>query len=165
MNGNIELLTGNAKEIADNATTSYGAYVTNYDIDNSTGVKWKIFNSDGVNIYLIADDYVDYDKIPATVKTSSKPNHSTMYSNAVYFTDILKDYNGSNDISNHNLSNKWLSKYSEKNFTSEYENMKAIAYMLDTNLWREFKEDTAIYAIGGPTLEILFESYNAKKRN
>ncbi len=40
--------------------------------------------------------------------------------------------------------------------------MKAVAYMLDTSIWSKFaKEDVADYAIGGPTIELLFKSYNA----
>lgn len=38
--------------------------------------------------------------------------------------------------------------------------MKSVAYMLDTNAWSGFKGTDADYAIGGPTIELLFESYN-----
>ena len=34
--------------------------------------------------------------------------------------------------------------------------------MLDTEIWNNFMEDTASYVIGGPTLEMLFDSYNKK---
>ena len=42
--------------------------------------------------------------------------------------------------------------------------MKAVAYMLDTTAWSTFKDsnEKADYAIGGPTLEMLFKSYNQK---
>ncbi len=40
--------------------------------------------------------------------------------------------------------------------------MKAVAYMLDTNVWSVFKGDKAEYAIGGPTIELLVKSYNQK---
>ena len=40
--------------------------------------------------------------------------------------------------------------------------MKAVAYMLDTGIWNKFaKTDVADYAIGGPTVELLFKAYNA----
>ncbi len=40
--------------------------------------------------------------------------------------------------------------------------MKAVAYMLDTKIWSKFANDNvAEYAIGGPTIELLFKSYNA----
>ncbi len=39
--------------------------------------------------------------------------------------------------------------------------MKAVAYMLDTSIWKTFvNTDVADYAIGGPTVELLFNSYN-----
>lgn len=160
--GNIELITGNAKEIANNAKTIYGATVTNYDIDGSTGVNWKIFYSDGINVYLIADDYINYDEVPLSSGNINKPNQSDNFSKAAYFTNVLGDYEGSSNISSNNPAIKWLSKYHEKKYTSEYQNMKAVAYMMDTKIWNNFKKDTALYAIGGPTLEMLFESYNAK---
>lgn len=159
--GKINLVTGNAKEILDNASTTYGAVVTNYDIDSSTGVHWKIFNSDGINIYLIADDYVNYEIIPNS-KENNKLNRSDSYPNSAYFTNVLNDYNGSSDITNNNPTYKWLNKYYEKQYISENKNMKAVAYMLDTNIWNKFKEDTALYSVGGPTLEMLFSSYNNK---
>ena len=160
-NENISLITGNAKEILDNASIAYGKIVSNYDIDGSTGVNWKIFNSDGVNIYLIAGDYINYDKIPNS-KENNKLNQSDSFQDAAFFTNILDDYNGSSDITSGNPAYKWLNKYYEKQYTSEYNNMKAVAYMLDTNVWNTFKEETASYAIGAPTLEMLFDSYNKK---
>lgn len=159
--GKINLVTGNAKEILDNASTSYGAVVTNYDIDGSTGVNWKIFNSDGINIYLIADDYINYEVIPNS-KENNKLNQSDSYPNSAYFTNVLNDYNGSRDIANNNPAYKWLNEYYEKQYISENNNMKAVAYMLDLNIWNKFREDTALYSIGGPTLEMLFSSYNNK---
>ena len=41
--------------------------------------------------------------------------------------------------------------------------MKAIAYLLDTDVWNVYKADKAEYAIGGPTVELLMASYNNKK--
>ena len=41
--------------------------------------------------------------------------------------------------------------------------MKSVAYMLDTNAWSKFAvTGKADYAIGGPTVELLFKSYNQK---
>ena len=62
------------------------------------------------------------------------------------------------------LNNSFFSQ----NFTSANDNMKAVAYMLDTKAWKTFKDsannDTskAEYVIGGPTVEMLFKSYNQK---
>ena len=38
--------------------------------------------------------------------------------------------------------------------------MKAVAYMLDTNTWSVYAGDKADYAIGGPTIELFFKSYD-----
>ena len=48
--------------------------------------------------------------------------------------------------------------------TNTNNNMKAVAYMLDTTAWSTFKDNNgkADYVIGGPTLEMLFKSYNQK---
>ncbi len=43
--------------------------------------------------------------------------------------------------------------------------MKSVAYMMDTNAWNsKFKDvnNKAEYVIGGPTIELLFKSYNDK---
>ena len=40
--------------------------------------------------------------------------------------------------------------------------MKAVAYLLDTDVWNVYKTDKADYAIGGPTVEMLMESYSKK---
>ena len=159
--GKLEKILGNAKEIANNANETYGALVTNYDIDNDTTVDWKIFYSDGINVYLIADDYIDTDILPVTV-TNNKPNQSSSYNSAAYFTDILSDYIGSDSISDNNPAYKWLKSYYERGYTSINKNMKAVAYMMDTNIWDKFKKNTSLYATGGPTLEMLLASYNHK---
>ena len=40
--------------------------------------------------------------------------------------------------------------------------MKAVAYLLDTDVWNVYKTDKADYVIGGPTIEMLMESYSKK---
>ncbi len=40
--------------------------------------------------------------------------------------------------------------------------MKSVAYMMDTTAWNSKFRDTskAEYVVGGPTVELLFKSYN-----
>ena len=47
-------------------------------------------------------------------------------------------------------------------FKATNANMKATAYLLDTEAWSSFKdeEEKAEYIIGGPTLELFIASYN-----
>ena len=42
--------------------------------------------------------------------------------------------------------------------------MKSVAYMMDTTAWNSKFRDTskAEYVVGGPTVELLFKSYNEK---
>ena len=50
-----------------------------------------------------------------------------------------------------------------KKYSSTHESMKSVAYMLDIKAWDKFAvTGKADYAIGGPTLELLFKSYNQK---
>ena len=47
---------------------------------------------------------------------------------------------------------------------SKYINMKAVAYMMDTNVWKNFAGSAyGATATGGPTIEMYALSYNAKK--
>ena len=148
----------------------YGAYVSNYVASNGSNEDlgiggWRIFHTDGENIYLIADHYVKNTYIP-TGKGGTLVNtdgvDSTYYDPAYCFimTDIVEgtDYTGIGDISS-TLKNKLLSQY------VTYENTnasgKATAYLLDTNQWSGFGNVYTDFAIGGPTLELFTASYNA----
>ena len=57
---------------------------------------------------------------------------------------------------------KWFNKeYFGKGYTSQNCNMKAIAYILDSNIWTDkFKGDGIDYVVGGPSLDMIFDSYN-----
>ena len=74
--------------------------------------------------------------------------------------NVIDDYQGSASITDSKikaLNSDYFNKY-----TSTNDNMKLVAYMLDTDVWSVFAGDKAEYAIGGPTIELLFKSYNAK---
>ncbi len=151
---------GSAKEVADNVSEYYGKTVTNY---TANGVSdWKIFHSDGTNIYLISSGYIPVDKIPAT-KGGAIFNKGA-YDKATSLEPAVNDSNyssGSDSISSNNPARKWLKSYLDSYKSSEY-NMKAVAYMLDTDVWNVYKTDKADYVIGGPTIEMLMESYSKK---
>ena len=154
------ILNGSAKEVADNVSEYYGKTVTNY---TANGVSdWKIFHSDGTNIYLISSGYLPIDKIPAT-KGGAIFNKGA-YDKATSLEPAVNDSNyssGSDSISSNNPARKWLKSYLDSYKSSEY-NMKAVAYMLDTDVWNVYKTDKADYVIGGPTIEMLMESYSKK---
>ena len=147
----------------------YGAIVNGYDGYDyaDAGVSWKLFYSDDTNIYLIADDYIPYTYIPFSINSTgdilSKPNKGTLAKSA-YFDNILFDYNqGLSNITNQSvkeLNNDYYMRYSY-NYT-QYNSMRSIAYMLDINAWSVYAGEYAEYAIGGPSIELLFKSYNEK---
>ena len=145
----------------------YGSYITNYDCENNDDIetdegipgKWMIFHIDEDNIYLIASDYIisaPNGKNGGKIEVGYNSNYPRGMS---FQRDILDDYEGSIDIQE-NLKKLNKSYFIDNNCTNNDDNMKATAYMLDTQVWSGFKGDEAEYAIGGPTLELLFEAYN-----
>ena len=160
------------------ANNYYGKSVNYTSTNRVTG--WKIFYAGKMtdatdetnNIYLIADDYVDPDILPAStdasgVSTKNKPNITGGgYPKAAYFTNILNAYStGSARITTDTIKKLNSSFFARSDAsTNTNSNMKAVAYMLDTTAWSTFKDSNgkADYVIGGPTLEMLFKSYNQK---
>ena len=141
--------------------TIYGEEVI-YSPTNGATENWKIFYADSENIYLIASDYVENQYAPnAADGTPVNKTEGSKYQ--INFNDIVNNgaYTGTLDIRTEDARvKKWISHVDK--FTSEYANMKATAYLLDTSIWSEFKDvyNKAQYAIGGPTLELFIESYN-----
>lgn len=138
----------------------YGAEVSGYECADGTGVeKWQIFYADNSNIYLIASDYISYEYLPSS--TLGNNLELGIHSGAGYFTSILNDYTGSENISNQVIQ-KLNNSFFNQSLVSKNNNMKSVAYMLDTNAWKGFKGEKADYAIGGPTIELYLNSYNNK---
>lgn len=155
---------------------NYGSYVMNYsDIDVADGGEsqksdWQIYYAGKVedeaeeHIYLISSNYISLESIPA-----SKNNHALnkgSYPYSAYFTnDVLNDYpNGSDDVAEETryLNEQYYEYLIYNNTKSTNDNMKAVAYMCDTSVWNKLKTDKAEFAIGSPTIELLFKSYNKK---
>ena len=155
--------TINAAEVAKHPVVYCGKEVTGYTCDNSAGVnKWKIYHSDGKNIYLIADNYITGEYIPTKDGATMTASSTT---NAYYFEEaLLNKYTGAASITDTNIT-PWLSylKSSYGGSDNTNNNMKATAYLLDTEIWKGFKNSTkAKYAIGAPTLDMFVASYNTR---
>ena len=148
-----------AKEVANNASTYYGATVTNYA---ANGVdSWKVFHSDGTNIYLITTNFLEVSQIPATKKGNTFSIGSCPRSTNFYPAINDSTYSsGTGSIASDNSARKWLSFLNTQN--SSYTNMRTVAYLLDTSVWNVYAADKAEYAIGAPTIEMFFDSYNKK---
>lgn len=148
---------------ADIPASDYGATVNGYDCTNNAAVtNWLLFYADDSNIYLIADDYIPYDFIPDSLYGISLNVGS--YSKSAYFNNILFDYNqGLSNITNQSIKKLNNDYYTRYTYTyTQYNSMRSIAYMLDTDAWKVFKGEDAEYAIGGPSIELLFKSHNKK---
>ena len=150
-----------ASQIAQTAdkTGIYGEKVTNYICPNTTGVStWRIFYADTENIYLIADDYISFENAPNGKKGTPITKNSTNY--RLSMDNVYKDYDGATSIDSI-IANKWISSYWKNNSTSTNPNIKAVAYILDTNAWNPlYRGENAEYAIGGPTVEMFVKSWN-----
>ena len=149
-----------AKKVYENPTEYYGKSITNY---SANGVEdWKIFYSDGSNVYLITSEYIDPVKLPE--KDGAKPDqgNAANYPKAARFNKILGKYSGTANITDEKMK-AFNSDYFDNNYTSTYNNMKAVAYMLDKDIWSDFANRTvAEYAVGGPSVEMLLKSYCEK---
>ena len=156
------------------ANNYYGKSVNYTSANGVTG--WKIFYADTNNIYLIADDYVNVAKLPkgtneAGQSVGSAPaNTNSSYPKAVPFDNIFDAYStGAARITTNTIKKLNSSFFARSDISmNTNDNIKAVAYMLDTTAWSTFKDNNednngkADYAIGGPTLEMLFKSYNQK---
>ena len=135
----------------------YGKPVVNYECENSDGVQeWLIFYADNSNIYLIAKENVNYQYVP------SSANYEIQHigDKQIYFSGVVNDYIGSKSIINDSVK-KWISYINEYSESTQ-RNIKAVAYLLDTNIWNVFAGDKAEYAIGGPTIELFCASYQQR---
>ena len=145
--------------------SEYGAYVTNYAASTASNEDlgiggWRIFHDDGTNIYLIADDYVSTEYVPAS-KNGTEVTTDTEDSYSQGFALLLNGYSGWSDIKDTAVA-KWLSQYQASGFAGADVNMAVTAYLLDTTIWAGFKDTNshADYAIGGAPLELFAASYN-----
>lgn len=153
-----QILKSIAEKISESPKEYYGKSITNYVANGISD--WKIFYSDGNNIYLISSDYVDVEKLPSPSNTGGKPvNTNSNYPKQASLDNVFSVYSGSDNITDDKIK-KLNSDYFNKKYTSTSTNMKKVAYMLDTKIWSEFKTENAEYVIGGPTIEMLIQSYN-----
>ena len=167
----------------------YGAYVTNYTTDNDTYIKdntqgqnWKILyagklNEDdtGSHIYLITSNFIHYNGMPTVMVNGVEKTAQVTYNDGAdtysyrgNFKNVRNAYLGSESVAD-------TMRYLNKNYyeflatrnppSSTRNNMKAVSYMLDTNLWSKYAKTHADWAIGGTSLELLLESLNDKYYN
>ena len=144
-------------DIAKLPQSYYGMEVKGYEAPHAGVDKWRIFYADESNIYLIADDYIAGENAP-NGQSGSKINQYDTY--RLSFDNVINDYSGASWISSNSKGAKWLSQFLGSYGTSTNNNIKAVAYMMDTNVWSGYYAGPdAEYAMGGPTIEMYCESY------
>lgn len=150
----------------------YGATVTGLTLNNGdTSTIWKIFYVDQNNIYLIASECIN-----ATQYVSSDLVNYGDTQQKAYFTKTiaLPAYDGGatetaifgEGTVGGTLLKTYLDHLETSNLTKNNDNMKAVAFMLDTTAWSGYTDSNQTtkyidYAIGGPTLEMFVASYGA----
>ena len=128
-----------------------GEVVQGYSAQN---LEWKIFYADASETFLISSS-------TAEAKSFSIPTKRKVYSE----NEQEYIYKGSEDVRNSVYGAKWNKKWLEKCNGQEQTitKAKATAYMCDPYNWEEYKTGPANYAVGGPTIELLIQSYNKIK--
>ena len=163
----IKAGTTNLKDVS-NLSTLYGETT---DYESVEGIEWQLFYDDDDYIYLIASDYVPGKTLPSELLTDGQyTTYCRKFANldeGSYTGPIMENTPWSNGIESSTLAEntqtnnylKWLksSVVTKKNNP----NMKAVAYMMDTNKWKNFAGNAkGATAIGGPTIEMFSLSYN-----
>ena len=147
-----------AKDISNVPASYYGAEVKGYTCESDGVSKWRIYYADENNIYLISDDYIEKSDAPNGKNGSEITTTNKKYQ--LSLDNVENDYpEGASWITNSSKASKWLSYLLSKYGDNTYSSMKKTAYLLDTDVWKEFAGENAEFAIGAPTLELFCASY------
>ena len=176
----IDVTVANTISSSDIASAADEFYGSELQFTSENGYNtWKIFYADSSNIYIIASDYIPYTD---TIKGKGGTGHPFIQGDTTFkyqfgtskTTGVMQDYpNGTDEIVDTNyataatikaLNSKYFETYPTK---QDQTNKRAVASMLDTTVWKGYMDKSdltgkAQYAIGGPTIEMLFNSYNEK---
>ena len=181
-----------ATEIAAAPTTYFGmdviGYKTNQRVKATTSaqdaenpdecktIEWQLFyagkiddtdTTENNHIYLIAKDYVENSYLPA--KDGVRPSKFSGSNYRITFgsstsNGIMTKYNGSSNITDQRMKKLNKEYLMTKNYSSTNGNFKAIAYLLDYQIWNNvYGSSNSEYVIGGPSLELFFRAYNKYK--
>lgn len=121
----------------------YGWKVSNYNVKTeqmSTDV-WRLFFQDDNYTYLITDECIG----------EYKPkDYYESYKDGSYVSLIGKK-----------LNPMLLESSDLFDSSNESSNMRTTAWLTDSEVWTEYKNDDAVFAIGSPTMELYCKSFNA----
>ena len=162
-----------AQDIKNNPEGYYGQAV-DYTSTLNEQNDWKIFHSDGTNIYLITGNYVKVTDNNGNIDTN-KLNAGTKMQIASGGQNYRVNWNSSNLPSfNSDVSADIISKFkintsvfninSKKNNTS-YPNAQCVSTLLNPSYWTGYIDNSKgnnQTAIGGPTVQLWMDSWNAR---
>ena len=146
-----------AQMVAEHPETYYGLKVTNYESQNGQN-DWKIFYSDGTQIFLITGDYINTTETnrinSATGMTTSNYSAYWAYGSVPAFQTV-------------NSTTLTRFKATEYELQSGINNSKCVSTLLNDNNWSSYKDsgNKAEKAIGSPTVEMWMDSWNARYPN
>ena len=168
-------------ELNANASTYFGWDVINYAEtlpEELQDTEWQLFYAGALDgeteerIYLISKEFIKNTLLPIVIKNGvevegAKPIATGSSEYSAYFgsrtTGVMPQYIGSENIVDANIRKLNSNYFNYLNGSSTNNNIRAVAYMLDTITWRNFSSSNKNYAewtIGGPTIELLFTAYN-----
>ena len=143
-----------AAMVASDPAKYYGLKVTNYTSQNGQN-DWRIFYSDGTQIFLITGDYINTTETnrinSATGMTTS--NYNAYWSSAPAF-----------QIVNDTTLTRFKAKEYNVNDHKDNPNSQCVSTLLNDNNWSSYKDsgNKAEKAIGSPTVEMWMDSWNAR---
>ena len=141
-----------AAMVASDPAKYYGLKVTNYTSQNGQN-DWRIFYSDGTQIFLITGDYINTTE---TNRINSKAGMTT--SNYSAYWNSVPAFQ--------TVDSTTLTRFKATEYTlqSGINNSKCVSTLLNDNNWSSYKDsgNKAEKAIGSPTVEMWMDSWNAR---
>ncbi len=144
----IQQHIGSYMENAINAD-KYGDEVMGYECSDPEAQKeagaWRLFYQNADYTYLISDNKI---KLSDTLEN-------------LYITAGYEDKTGADVSSIGQLLNPMFKEIGGFTSSNTYINIKAVGYLTDPEQWSKYKNEDSIFAIGGPSIELFVNSFNA----
>mgnify|MGYP004516274159 CR=1 FL=1 len=160
-----------AQMVAEHPETYYGLKVTNYESKNGQN-DWKIFHSDGTNIYLITGNYVKVTDDNGNINPLKLNTEGTKMQIADGGKNYRVNWNSSNlPIFNTDVSSEIISKFKINtnvfniNSHKSNKNAQCVSTLLNPNYWTGYIDNSKgnnQTAIGGTTVQLWMDSWNAR---
>lgn len=155
-----------------NAPASWYGRTVNYKVSDtnvqsvldSENITWKIFYADSSHIYLITSNFIPASVMPPTTNKdgTTGPAIKSAGQYSIDLTGFASRYSQAVREIGENVKYLNNSYFNGNEYTSEWDTMVIVAYLLDTNAWSTFSSDKTDFAIGGATIEMMMTSFSQK---